>query len=57
MAADIKIDPILELDGEHEVSKSPSKKKSKKRDEENSKLVSIYEDEDQIYSLKELVSS
>ena len=50
---------ILEQDGGEKKEAFPKKKKSttKKRDQANSKLASIYEDEDQIYSLKELIST
>ena len=47
-------EPIVIQDGEKKESK---KKAQKKRDIANSKLKNIYEDEDQIYSLKDLIST
>ena len=47
-------EPIVVQDGEKKESK---KKAQKKRDIANSKLKNIYEDEDQIYSLKDLIST
>ena len=47
-------EPIVVQDGEKKESK---KKAQKKRDIANSQLKNIYEDEDQIYSLKDLIST